>query len=128
MLIKHSDDDHFIILMAGLHNFINVCRVLPRSLTELKPLHEDRIAFHKEMALQAQGLGTQKRTKTAEKDEQWQQPRSVQPRKQGWRQQKQQQQQQKQRRRFVEQREDGDNSDGDGGDEEEEDAGEDNNE
>ncbi|KAJ7863928.1 hypothetical protein B0H13DRAFT_1559301, partial [Mycena leptocephala] len=67
MLIKHSDDDHFIILMAGLHNFINVCRVLPRSLTELKPLHKDRVAFHKEMALHAQGLGTQKRTKTAEK-------------------------------------------------------------
>ncbi|KAJ7830704.1 hypothetical protein B0H13DRAFT_2240601 [Mycena leptocephala] len=56
MLIKHSDDDHFIILMAGLHNFIN-----------LKPLHKDRVAFHKEMALHAQGLGTQKRTKTAEK-------------------------------------------------------------
>jgi hypothetical protein len=67
MLIKHSDDDHFIILMAGLHNFVHVCRVLPRSLTELKPLHKDRVAFHKEMALQAQGLGTQKRTKTAEK-------------------------------------------------------------
>jgi hypothetical protein len=32
-LIKHMDDDHFLINMGALHNFTKLCRVLPRELT-----------------------------------------------------------------------------------------------
>ncbi|KAJ7085866.1 hypothetical protein C8R43DRAFT_909119 [Mycena crocata] len=66
-LIQHSDDDFFVLNMTALHNFTNLCNVLPQSLTELRLLHADREAFHKEIATKAQSLGTQKRQKTAEK-------------------------------------------------------------
>ncbi|KAF8990959.1 hypothetical protein BDZ89DRAFT_1151736 [Hymenopellis radicata] len=33
-LISHTDDDHFIINLTGLHNFTEVCRVLPHELTQ----------------------------------------------------------------------------------------------
>ncbi|KAJ7823348.1 hypothetical protein B0H14DRAFT_2598000 [Mycena olivaceomarginata] len=46
-LIKHDDDDHFILNMGGFHNFVRICRVLPTSLTDLKPLVEDRVTFTK---------------------------------------------------------------------------------
>ncbi|KAJ7183079.1 hypothetical protein B0H12DRAFT_1040514, partial [Mycena haematopus] len=66
-LINHSDDDHFIINMAALHNFVKLCRALPRALTELRPLFDDRTAFHEEAAKKARGLRMKKRKKTAEK-------------------------------------------------------------
>ncbi|KAJ7782483.1 hypothetical protein DFH07DRAFT_949282 [Mycena maculata] len=66
-LIQHSDDDFFVLNMAGLHNFTNICNVLPRSLTELQLLHPDREAFHQEISTKAQSLGQEKRQKTAEK-------------------------------------------------------------
>ncbi|KAJ6533199.1 hypothetical protein B0H19DRAFT_1214025 [Mycena capillaripes] len=59
MLIKHSDDDHFILNMSALHNFARLRR--------LTALHDDRLAFHKKMAAQASTTRTKKRTKTAEK-------------------------------------------------------------
>jgi hypothetical protein len=67
MLIKHSDDDQFVLAMSALHNFAKLRRVLPQSLTKLTALHEDRVAFHKEMAAQASNTRTKKRKKTAEK-------------------------------------------------------------
>ncbi|KAJ7879259.1 hypothetical protein B0H14DRAFT_3082931 [Mycena olivaceomarginata] len=51
-LIKHSNDDHFVINMAGLHNF---------------PLFPDRVTFHKEAAEQARALRAKGRAKTAER-------------------------------------------------------------
>ncbi|KAJ7197514.1 hypothetical protein B0H12DRAFT_1037871 [Mycena haematopus] len=67
MLIKHADDDQFVLNMGGLHNFAKLCRALPQSLTQLTLLHEDRIAFHKEMAVKAGSTRTKKRKRTADK-------------------------------------------------------------
>ncbi|KAJ7902860.1 hypothetical protein B0H14DRAFT_2329467 [Mycena olivaceomarginata] len=67
MLIKHSDDDQFILNMSALHNFVQLRRVLPQSLTKLTASHEDRLGFHKKMAAQASSTRTKKRKKTAEK-------------------------------------------------------------
>jgi hypothetical protein len=50
MLIKHSDDDQFLLNMSRLHDFVKLCRLLPQPLTKLTLLHEDRLEFHKEMA------------------------------------------------------------------------------
>jgi hypothetical protein len=66
-LISHHDDDHFVLNMTGIHNFMELRRALPTSLTTLKPLHRDRAAFHKEISTRAQSLGTQKRQQTAER-------------------------------------------------------------
>ncbi|KAK7028584.1 hypothetical protein R3P38DRAFT_2776286 [Favolaschia claudopus] len=66
-LIQHSDDDHFVINMAGLHNFVHVCRSLPRALVRLKPLHADRKEFHRKMAALARSTHTTKRAKTAQR-------------------------------------------------------------
>ncbi|KAJ7235144.1 hypothetical protein B0H12DRAFT_1258243 [Mycena haematopus] len=52
-LIKHIDDDHFIINMGGLHNFTRLCRVLPPELTRLEPLFPERNEFHYKVARQA---------------------------------------------------------------------------
>ncbi|KAJ7687881.1 hypothetical protein B0H14DRAFT_3101310 [Mycena olivaceomarginata] len=63
-LIKHSNDDHFVINMAALHNFVKLCRALPRALTDLQPLFPDRVAFHKEAA---EKTAEKRRAKAAEK-------------------------------------------------------------
>ncbi|KAJ7690611.1 hypothetical protein B0H14DRAFT_2420329 [Mycena olivaceomarginata] len=67
MLIKHSDDDQFVLNMSGLHNFVKLCRLLPQPLTKLTLLHEDRLEFHKEMAARASSVRKKKRKKTADK-------------------------------------------------------------
>ncbi|KAF7351617.1 hypothetical protein MSAN_01594200 [Mycena sanguinolenta] len=67
MLIKHADDDQFVLNMSALHNFAKLRRVLPQSVTKLKVLHEDRLKFHKEMATQARSIRIKKRKKTADK-------------------------------------------------------------
>ncbi|KAF7334361.1 hypothetical protein MSAN_02375500 [Mycena sanguinolenta] len=67
MLIKHADDDQFVLNMSALHNFTKLRRVLPQSLTRLKALHEDRPKFHKEMTAQASSIRIKKRKKIAEK-------------------------------------------------------------
>ncbi|KAJ7203485.1 hypothetical protein B0H12DRAFT_1035514 [Mycena haematopus] len=64
-LIKHTDDDHFVLNLAAFHNFTQICRALPRSFTELKLLVPDRVAFHKQMSLKAQKTRTTKRAQTA---------------------------------------------------------------
>ncbi|KAJ7706508.1 hypothetical protein B0H14DRAFT_3099671 [Mycena olivaceomarginata] len=60
MLIKHADDDQFVLNMSALHNFAKLRRVLPHSLTKLTALHEDRAKFHKEMTAQASSIRTKK--------------------------------------------------------------------
>jgi hypothetical protein len=64
-LIKHDDDDHFILNMGGFHNFVRICRVLPTSLTDLKPLVEDRVTFHKTASSKAQRARKNQRKRTA---------------------------------------------------------------
>ncbi|KAJ7222568.1 hypothetical protein GGX14DRAFT_352846 [Mycena pura] len=66
-LIKHTDDDHFIVNMSGFHNFMELRRILPASLTTLAPLHIDREAFHRETAAKAQELRMSNREKAAAK-------------------------------------------------------------
>ncbi|KAF7364109.1 hypothetical protein MSAN_01069900 [Mycena sanguinolenta] len=56
-LIKHTDDDHFVLNLAAFHNFTQICRALPRRFTELKLLVPDRITFHKQ---QQSGVKSQK--------------------------------------------------------------------
>jgi hypothetical protein len=67
MLIKHSNNDQFILNMSTLHNFVQLCKVLPQSLTKLTASHEDHLGFHKKMAAQASSTRTKKRKKTTEK-------------------------------------------------------------
>ncbi|KAJ7711745.1 hypothetical protein DFH07DRAFT_763431, partial [Mycena maculata] len=64
-LIKHTDDDHFIINMGAFHNFTKLCRVLPRTLTQLKPLFVDRKQFHARVSRQARAGRDARRKKTA---------------------------------------------------------------
>ncbi|KAJ7888627.1 hypothetical protein B0H14DRAFT_3081939 [Mycena olivaceomarginata] len=66
-LIKHTDDDDFVLNLSALHNFVRVCRVLPRHVTALKPLIQDRVEFHKEASLKAQAARMTKRQQTAAK-------------------------------------------------------------
>ncbi|KAJ6448104.1 hypothetical protein C8R45DRAFT_1115491 [Mycena sanguinolenta] len=66
-LIKHSDDDNFIINMAALHNFTELVKVLPTRLTKLEYLHADREKFHHECATKANEARVKKRARTAAK-------------------------------------------------------------
>ncbi|KAJ7189337.1 hypothetical protein B0H12DRAFT_957576, partial [Mycena haematopus] len=58
-LIQHSDDDSFVVNMAALHNFVELVKVLPKTLTELQYLQTDRERFHRKCAIKA----TESRTK-----------------------------------------------------------------
>ncbi|KAJ7193158.1 hypothetical protein GGX14DRAFT_537656 [Mycena pura] len=51
-LLAHTDDDHFIVNMAALHNSTLLRRALPRALTVPRPLYTDRKAHHFEVAAQ----------------------------------------------------------------------------
>ncbi|KAJ7321385.1 hypothetical protein DFH08DRAFT_1034003 [Mycena albidolilacea] len=64
-LIKHDDDDHFILNMGGFHSFVRICRVLPASLTDVEPLIKDRVAFHKTASAKAQRARRNQRKRTA---------------------------------------------------------------
>ncbi|KAJ7867689.1 hypothetical protein B0H14DRAFT_3587901 [Mycena olivaceomarginata] len=64
-LIKHDDDDHFILNMGGFHSFVRICRVLPASLTDVEPLIEDRVAFHKTASAKAQRARKNQRKRMA---------------------------------------------------------------
>ncbi|KAF7291413.1 hypothetical protein MIND_01285900 [Mycena indigotica] len=66
-LIKHVDDDNFVLNLGSVHNFAELTRVLPRSLYNLKPQHSDRLQFHTEMAAKAGSARLSTREKTAEK-------------------------------------------------------------
>ncbi|KAJ7229581.1 hypothetical protein B0H12DRAFT_1029956 [Mycena haematopus] len=68
-LIKHTDDDHFIINMGAFHNFTKLCRVLPGPLTRVKPLIPDpeRKEFHAKVAQKARTERDARRKKTAAK-------------------------------------------------------------
>ncbi|KAJ7838296.1 hypothetical protein B0H14DRAFT_3700910 [Mycena olivaceomarginata] len=66
-LIKHTDDDHFVLNMSALHNSAQLRRALPRSLTDIQPLYGDRLALHKLAAEKARDSRKKGRAKTAEK-------------------------------------------------------------
>jgi hypothetical protein len=64
-LIKHTDDDHFLLNMAGLHPFVRLRRILGRGLTDIKPLFPDREKFHKEAAHDARATRQSNRQKAS---------------------------------------------------------------
>ncbi|KAK7012711.1 hypothetical protein R3P38DRAFT_3324066 [Favolaschia claudopus] len=68
-LIRHTDDDHFILNMSGLHNFVKICRTLPHSLTDVRPLHpaDRREQFHNRAAEKVRVARDKSRKKTAAK-------------------------------------------------------------
>jgi hypothetical protein len=69
-LIKHIDDDHFIIDMSALHNFTKLCRVLPRALTQLELVLPERSEFHRTVAQKARAGRDVHRKKTTAKHRQ----------------------------------------------------------
>jgi hypothetical protein len=64
-LIKHVDDDHFLINTSGLHPFVRLRWVLGPELTDLKLLYPDREKFHKEAASKARGTRESNRQKAS---------------------------------------------------------------
>lgn len=66
-LISHSDDDYFILNMGALHNFVEVCRILPRDLIKPLPHQTDRQAFHRQTAHRAYEKSTAKKVQASEK-------------------------------------------------------------
>ncbi|KAF7310181.1 FAD-binding-3 domain-containing protein [Mycena indigotica] len=66
-LLKHTDDDRFVLNLAAFHNFAEIRRILPREYTCLKLLHDDRESFHRVTALKAQDLRKTRQQKTAAK-------------------------------------------------------------
>ncbi|KAJ7048004.1 hypothetical protein C8F01DRAFT_1008807 [Mycena amicta] len=67
MLIKHEDDEHFVLNLGSTHNFVDLTCCLPAHIYELKPLQEDRLAFHTAIALKAKSARTSARAQTAAK-------------------------------------------------------------
>jgi hypothetical protein len=49
-MICHEDDKHFVVNTHALHNATLLQKFLPRNLTALKPLYDDRKARHHEIA------------------------------------------------------------------------------
>ncbi|KAJ7222267.1 hypothetical protein GGX14DRAFT_532238 [Mycena pura] len=66
-LIKHDDDDSFVLNMGSTHNFVELTRALPPALYKLKLLHADRLSFHIEMAAKAKSARLTACEKAAEK-------------------------------------------------------------
>ncbi|THU93261.1 hypothetical protein K435DRAFT_861654 [Dendrothele bispora CBS 962.96] len=66
-VIDHVDDDNFVINTHALHNAVLLRELLPRNLTEPKPIHQDRQAYHFEVATRYRVGQEEKRKSTAEK-------------------------------------------------------------
>lgn len=61
------DDDHFVLNTHGLHNAHLLRKVMPRTLTEPKPLYEDRKMHHFELARRLRAEQGDKRKATQAK-------------------------------------------------------------
>ncbi|KAF7292619.1 hypothetical protein MIND_01159800 [Mycena indigotica] len=66
-LIKHTDDENFVLNLGCIHNFVEVTRMLPSHAYELRYLQSDRQTFHTAVAEMAQSTRMAARKKTAEK-------------------------------------------------------------
>lgn len=66
-LIRHEDDDHFVINLHALHNATLLRNILPRRLTAPKPMYEDQRAQHYEIATKLRTTQAAKRARTAAK-------------------------------------------------------------
>ncbi|KAI0258009.1 hypothetical protein BC834DRAFT_989358 [Gloeopeniophorella convolvens] len=54
LTISHVDDAHFILNMQALHNAHVLARVLPSDVTQAKPVVEDRVQHHRDIASKLQ--------------------------------------------------------------------------
>ncbi|KAJ3859601.1 hypothetical protein EV359DRAFT_75548 [Lentinula novae-zelandiae] len=74
--IQHVDDKQFVINMHALHNANLIRALLPRNLTEPKPLHSDREKWHHSIAA---GLRiTQREKRTTEENQRWKEAQQAQ--------------------------------------------------
>ena len=60
-IIKHADDDHFVVNMYALHNATRLWNALPSSLKDPRPLYTDRRAHHDALAVELHMTQTEKR-------------------------------------------------------------------
>ncbi|KAJ3727978.1 hypothetical protein C8R42DRAFT_755961 [Lentinula raphanica] len=67
LLLKHTDDDNFVINMYALHNAMVLRETLPCTLWQPSPLYEDRQARHHEIAVTLATEQGEKRAQTREK-------------------------------------------------------------
>lgn len=66
-LVKHLDDDHFVVNMYGLHNANLLRNAIPRELASPKPIYADRRAHHDDHAATLRISQTEKRAVTQAK-------------------------------------------------------------
>ncbi|THU88819.1 hypothetical protein K435DRAFT_729596 [Dendrothele bispora CBS 962.96] len=66
-VLAHVNDDNFIINTHALHNATLLRQLLPRALTEPRPLRENRQAYHLEVSKKYQDDQEKKRKATSEK-------------------------------------------------------------
>ena len=66
-LIKHKDDNHFIINMYAIHNATLLHKSLPQYLTAPRALHQDRQLHHAKVATGLRVNQTAKRARAQEK-------------------------------------------------------------
>ncbi|KAF7304147.1 hypothetical protein MIND_00646400 [Mycena indigotica] len=66
-LVRHGDDENFVLNLGSVHNFVELTRVLPRNLWKLNALHDNHLLFHTQMAVKARASRLIAREKTAEK-------------------------------------------------------------
>ncbi|THU78513.1 hypothetical protein K435DRAFT_876542 [Dendrothele bispora CBS 962.96] len=66
-IIQHANDDNFIINTHALHNSTLLRELLPRELTQPKPFHQDRPAYHAQVARELRVVQTEKQKTTEEK-------------------------------------------------------------
>ncbi|KAF7311880.1 hypothetical protein MIND_00198900 [Mycena indigotica] len=65
-LIKHTDDNHFILNLGCLHNFVELTRLLPAPMYRLEYLQSDRKGFHTGVTAKAHNARDTAREKTAQ--------------------------------------------------------------
>jgi hypothetical protein len=67
--VHHSGDEHFILNMHSLHNASLIRKILPRSLTAIRPLINpaSRVQEHAALANRLRETNTQKRNERKEK-------------------------------------------------------------
>ncbi|KAI0263370.1 hypothetical protein BC834DRAFT_971363 [Gloeopeniophorella convolvens] len=61
LTISHVDDAHFILNMQALHNAHVLARVLPSDVTQAKPVVEDRVQHHRDIASKLQVITSDRR-------------------------------------------------------------------
>ncbi|KAF7324149.1 hypothetical protein MKEN_00637600 [Mycena kentingensis (nom. inval.)] len=66
-LLRHTDDDRFVLNMGSVHNFVELTRALPPELSRLKLDQADRVGFHTEMSGKAKAARMSARERAAAK-------------------------------------------------------------